>query len=81
MDNTNVSSRTSKAAVEHVTVATGLSYDALVGAFERELGRLNAEVVKSLVESRAPWSEVKATIERIGGVHGLMIIAPPTRAR
>lgn len=75
MGNSNVSSRTSKAAVEHVTVATGLSYDALVRTFESELGRLDPEVVKSLVERRAPWSEVKATIERIGGAHGLMIIA------
>jgi aryl-alcohol dehydrogenase-like predicted oxidoreductase/uncharacterized protein (DUF302 family) len=75
MGNSNVSSRTSEAAVEHVTVATGLSYDALVRAFESELGRLDPEVVKSLVERRAPWSEVKATIKRIGGAHDLMIIA------
>ncbi len=64
----------SKAAVEHVTVATGLGYEALVRAFEAELGRLDPAVVKSLIDRRAPWSEVKAAVERMAGPHGLMVI-------
>ena len=74
MGDTGVSIRRSKAAVEHVTVATGLGYDALVRAFEGELGRLDAAVAKSLIDRRAPWGEVKETLERMAGAHGLMII-------
>ncbi len=65
----------SKASVEHVTVRSGLAYDRLVKAFESELGRLDPDVVTSLVKAKAPWSEVKATMDRVGGPHGLMIIA------
>jgi uncharacterized protein (DUF302 family) len=74
MGNTDVSISTSKARVEHVTIATGLSYDRLVSAFEGELGRFDPAVAKSLMDRRAPWSEVKAAVERMGGAHGLMII-------
>ncbi len=75
MGDTGASTRTSKATVEHVTVATGLAYDRLVSAFEGELGRFDPAVAKSLVDRRAPWSEVKAAVERMAGRHGLMIIA------
>jgi len=64
----------STAAVEHVTVATGLGYEALVRAFEGELGRLDPTAVKSLIDRHAPWNEVKAAIERMAGPHGLMSI-------
>jgi uncharacterized protein (DUF302 family) len=64
----------STAAVEHVSVATGLGYEALVRAFEGELGRLDPAVVKSLIDRHAPWNEVKAAVERMAGPHGLMII-------
>jgi uncharacterized protein (DUF302 family) len=77
MSNSNVSDavRSSKAAIEHVTVPMRLPYDRLVSAFEAELGHLDPAVTKALVERRASWSEVEEEIERIGGVHGLMIIA------
>ena len=48
----------SSATIQHMNVATGLSYDALVSAFEQELGHL----------------DVEETINKIGGKHGLMII-------
>jgi uncharacterized protein (DUF302 family) len=77
MSNSNVSDavQSSKAAIEHVTVPMRLPYDRLVSAFEAELGHLDPAVTKALVERRASWSEVEKEIERIGGVHGLMIIA------
>ena len=53
----------------------GLSYDRLVRAFEGELGRLDPVVAKSLIDRRAPWSEVKEAVERMAGAHGLMIIS------
>jgi uncharacterized protein (DUF302 family) len=61
--------------IQHTYVATGLSYDALVSAFERELGHLDPRVTQRLVERKAAWSEVEREIGVIGGAHGLMIIA------
>jgi uncharacterized protein (DUF302 family) len=62
-------------AIQHTSVATGLGYDALVRAFERELGHLGREISQRLVERRAAWSEVEYEIDRVAGPHGLMIIA------
>jgi len=62
-------------SIQHTNVVTGLSYDALVSAFERELGHLNPAVPKQLIERKAAWSEVEREIARIAGTHGLMIIA------
>jgi uncharacterized protein (DUF302 family) len=59
--------------VSHEDIATGLSYDALVTAFERELGRWEPASGVALAERRAPWSEVEREIERMAGPHGLMI--------
>jgi uncharacterized protein (DUF302 family) len=67
--------QSSTAAIEHVTVPMSLPYERLVIAFEAELGHLDPAVTKALVERRASWSEVEKEIERISGVHGLMIIA------
>ncbi len=75
MGDQNVSASTSRAILDHVTVATGLSYDRLVRAFEGELGRFDPAVAKSLMDRPAPWSEVKEAVERMAGVHGLMIIS------
>src|SRR5262249_5220477 len=75
MSSSKVSTLASQTSIDHVTVTTSLAYDRLVKAFEGELGRLDSELVISLVKARAPWSEVKAAIERVGGPHGLMIIA------
>jgi len=67
--------QSSTAGIEHVTVPMSLPYDRLVNAFEAELGHLDPAVTKALVERRASWGEVEKEIERIGGVHGLMVIA------
>jgi len=67
--------QSSTAGIEHVTVSMSLPYDRLVSAFEAELGHLDPAVTKALVERRASWGEVEKEIERIGGVHGLMVIA------
>jgi uncharacterized protein (DUF302 family) len=67
--------QSSTAGIEHVTVPMSLPYDRLVSAFEAELGHLDPAVTKALVERRASWGEVEKEIERIGGVHGLMVIA------
>jgi len=61
--------------VRHERVATGLSYDKLVHAFERELGHLDPSVPQHLVEWKASWSEVEREIGSAAGPHGLMIIA------
>ena len=61
--------------IRHTNVSTGLSYDALVRAFEHELGHLDRAVQKHLVERKAAWSEVEREIGRIAGPHNLMIIA------
>ena len=77
MSNSNASAavQPSKAAIEHVTVATGVPYEKLVAAFEAELGRLDPAAVQALVERRASWGEVEREIQRVGGTHGLMIVA------
>jgi hypothetical protein len=61
------------AVVTHEDIATGLSYDDLVTAFERELGRWEPASGVALAERRAPWSEVETEVDRMAGVHGLMI--------
>lgn len=70
---TSARSGTATSGVEHLRVSTGLSYDALVGAFERALGRWDPAAGDALVERRAPWSEVEREVERMAGAHGLMI--------
>jgi len=60
-------------ATERVTVATGLTYQALTTAFERELGRFKPDVAERLHERRAPWSEVEAEFTAMAQPHGLMI--------
>jgi uncharacterized protein (DUF302 family) len=61
------------AVVDHEDIATGLSYDDLVTAFERELGRWEPASGVALAERRAPWSEVEREVDRMAGAHGLMI--------
>ena len=53
---------------------TGLSYEALIDAFERELGRLDAAAVQRWIVQKAAWSEVRPAIERMAGPRGLMVI-------
>ena len=61
-------------SIQHTCVATGLGYEALIRAFERELGHLDPAVTQRLVERKTAWSEVEREIEAIGGSHDLMII-------
>ena len=77
MSNSNASAavQPSKAAIEHVTVATGVPYEKLVAAFEAELGRLDPAAVQALVERRASWGEVEREIQRVGGTHGKALCA------
>lgn len=63
----------STAAVERVDISTGLTYDVLVRAFERELGHWDPAAGNLLVERQASWSDVERDVERMAGPHGLMI--------
>ena len=63
----------STAAVERVDISTGLTYDVLVRAFERELGHWDPAAGNLLVERQASWSAVERDVERMAGPHGLMI--------
>ena len=63
----------STAAVERVDIWTGLTYDVLVRAFERELGHWDPAAGNLLVERQASWSDVERDVERMAGPHGLMI--------
>lgn len=60
--------------VQHTSVATGLSYDDLVGGFERELGRWDLAAADRLLKSKASWSEVEREVGRMAGPRGLMIL-------
>lgn len=60
--------------IQHTCVPTGLSYEAAIRAFEREVGHLDPAVTQRLVERKASWSEIEREIGKIGGTHGLMII-------
>ena len=62
-----------QAPIAKTTIATGLTYDTLVGRFERELGRLDAAAIAGMVERHAPWRDVETAVEAMGGRHGLMI--------
>ena len=42
--------------VQHTSITTGLSYDDLVGGFERELGRWDLAAADRLLKSKASWS-------------------------
>lgn len=66
--------KTATTAIEHIRVATGMSYDALVAAFERELGHFDATAGVALVQRKASWNEVKREIDAMAGPHGLMVI-------
>jgi uncharacterized protein (DUF302 family) len=60
--------------IERADVSTGLSYPALVAAFERELPQLDPATIAGLAERKAPWDEVEREIGRIAGPRGLMIL-------
>lgn len=60
--------------IQHTCVATGLSHDACIRAFEREVGHLDPAVTQRLVERKTAWNEIEREIAKIGGAHDLMII-------
>jgi hypothetical protein len=68
-------SSTSTATISRTTVTTSLGYQALIAAFEGELGRWEASVGGQLLARKAPWEEVEREISRMAGPRGLMIIA------
>jgi uncharacterized protein (DUF302 family) len=61
--------------VERITVETGFSFERLIAAFEKQLGRYDRAVGAELVKKKASWKEVSATIEAMAGPHGLMIMS------
>jgi uncharacterized protein (DUF302 family) len=64
----------SSATIQHTNIATRRSYDALVSAFEHELGYLDPTTTEHLLERKATWTEVDRAIDRMVGPRGLMII-------
>jgi uncharacterized protein (DUF302 family) len=54
-------------------ITTGLSYETLVAAFERELGRWDPVIENTLIKEKAPWEKVEKAFQRMAGPHGLMI--------
>ncbi len=66
---------TAIAKIQRSIVSTGLTYPALVTAFEGALGRWDPETATRLVQRQAPWSEVERQVDRAAGQSELMIIA------
>jgi uncharacterized protein (DUF302 family) len=70
---TRLPAATAAARIERSVIATGLTYPALIEAFERELGRWDPAIGTLLIQRGASWSEVERDVERLAGPHGLMI--------
>jgi uncharacterized protein (DUF302 family) len=68
-------SETATAKIERSIVSTGLTYPALVTAFEGALGRWDPETATRLVKRQVSWSEVEREVDRATGPTGLVIIA------
>jgi uncharacterized protein (DUF302 family) len=62
-------------SIIRVFVRTNKAYDAVIAAFEREVGHWDAEVAARLVAENADWEEVREAVGRMAGHQGLMIIA------
>jgi len=62
----------SRVTTQHISIATGLTYDDLVRGFERELGRWDLTAADRLLKSNASWSEVEREVDRMAGPRGLM---------
>ncbi|ACS98919.1 DUF302 domain-containing protein [Paenibacillus sp. JDR-2] len=56
-------------------IPTGLSYEALVAAFERQMGRWDPYIGNQLVRQQASWEQVEAAVKPMEGPHGLMILS------
>ena len=57
--------------VQHTSIATGLSYDDLVGGFERELGRRDLAAADPIAEVKG-FMEFGREVGRLAGPRGLM---------
>lgn len=68
-------SETAVARIQRSIVSTGLTYPALVAAFEGALGRWDPETATRLIQRQASWSEVERQVDRAAGQTGLMILA------
>ncbi|TXK84889.1 DUF302 domain-containing protein [Paenibacillus sp. N3.4] len=54
-------------------IPSGLSYEALMTAFERELGHWDRNAETALVKEHASWEKVQQAFAQMAGPHGLMI--------
>jgi uncharacterized protein (DUF302 family) len=61
------------ALIKREDIPTGLSYNALVAAFEREMGRWDKAMESSLIQQKSSWEKVKNIFLNMAGPHGLMI--------
>ena len=59
--------------IEREDIPTGLNYNALVTAFESELGRWDQTVGNLMIQEKTSWPKVKRIIQDMAGPHGLMI--------
>jgi uncharacterized protein (DUF302 family) len=73
MPSNTIDPQVATVAIERVTIATGLTYEALTAAFDRQFGRFKPDVADRLHQRRAPWSEVEAEFTAMAEPHGLMI--------
>ncbi len=62
-------------------IPTGLSYESLVTAFERELGRFDPTIAQGLIQQKASWDKVEAAFQHMAGPHGLMIFFQADQGR
>lgn len=65
---------TTSALIERTTISTGLIYEALVEAFERELGCWETTTADLLLARESPWNEVKDEVTRMAGPRGIMVM-------
>ncbi|NIK69060.1 MULTISPECIES: DUF302 domain-containing protein [unclassified Paenibacillus] len=63
------------AVIVREDIPTGLSYEALVAAFERQMGRWEPELGDQLALQQASWEHVEAAVKQLEGPHGLMILS------
>ncbi len=62
-------------------IPSGLSYETLVAAFEREMGHWDSSAETSLVNEQASWEKVQQAFAQMAGPHGLMIFCKIDQGR
>jgi uncharacterized protein (DUF302 family) len=72
-DPTPFPSTSTPATTERITVSTGLSFDALVAAFEAQLGRWDLAAAQAVIPQG--WPVLESKIHTMEGPHGLMIVS------